>query len=54
MSKRQEMRDKRARADRNQKILLIVRMASPAVNFQVDGIIVRNSPHGVGVKLLRN
>ncbi len=37
-----------------QRISIAVRLAALGFNFQVDGFIVRNSPHGIGVKLIRN
>jgi hypothetical protein len=37
-----------------QEISIVVRLSALGFNFQVDGVIVRNSPHGIGVKLIRN
>ena len=37
-----------------QKISLVVHMSDPVVNLHVEGLIMRNSPHGIGVMLLRD
>ncbi|MBU1169986.1 MAG: PilZ domain-containing protein [Proteobacteria bacterium] len=37
-----------------QQVSLCVQLSPDAGQFHVDGEIIRNSPHGIGVKLLRD